>query len=146
MATRKLSNSFGSCQFRSWTVWPSRWWAVVGVLCSREEGNTRWQNHLPVRFAYFPVLHHSRLLLNYLLKYQNQVWTINLQSSNFALIFALLILQAGNIQEASNIYWRAKKALSNPSNFLEKYQLLQWCCFTLFKSSQFWTSKFIFTK
>lgn len=33
--------------------------------------------------------------------------------------------KAGNIQEASNIYWRAKKALSNPSNFLEKYQLLQ---------------------
>ncbi|KAG0595028.1 hypothetical protein M758_UG132500 [Ceratodon purpureus] len=33
--------------------------------------------------------------------------------------------KAGNIEEASNVYWRAKKALQNPSSFLERYQLLR---------------------
>jgi U3 small nucleolar RNA-associated protein 6 len=33
--------------------------------------------------------------------------------------------RAGNIEEAGNVYWRAKKALVNSTNFLEKHQLLR---------------------
>jgi hypothetical protein len=89
---------------------------VAGILCSREEGNLFMADAYTCLFMFF---------YDILAKRVPEHFVVSIFKPLVYSKFFLHIFQAGNIEEASNVYWRAKKALNNPSSFLERYQLLR---------------------
>lgn len=71
---------------------------MAGVLCSRKKGKLSVPRQLPIFLSLFELID-------------------TYSGCDYS--------QAGNIEEAGNVYWRAKKALINSTNFLEKHQLLR---------------------